>query len=95
MADVGAPTAAHLAFAGAMLSKMPSDLNDEIHDPIGAVAVIYAMLLHADPSDDEPELQKLAKATDASRWSIAFAAIVAARRAPAARSAIAAGPTCR
>lgn len=64
LADIGAPTADHLEFAGAILNDLPSELNAEVHDPIGAAATIYAMLLHADPSDDEPELQKLAQSTD-------------------------------
>jgi hypothetical protein len=64
LADVGAPTADHLEFASAILHDLPSELNDEVHDPIGAAATIYAMLLQADPADDEPELQKLAQTTE-------------------------------
>jgi Zn-dependent protease with chaperone function len=64
VADVGAPQAEHLEFAAALLDNLPAPLMAEIHDPIGAACTVYALLLQADPSDDEPELRKLEAATD-------------------------------
>jgi Zn-dependent protease with chaperone function len=56
-ADVGAPSAKHLAFATRFIQHLPAALTDEIHDPLGAACTIFALLLHADPADDEPMLE--------------------------------------
>jgi hypothetical protein len=58
--DVGAPQARHLDFAVNLLNDLPPALVAELREPVGAACVIYALLLHADPAADEPELQRLA-----------------------------------
>lgn len=55
-ADVGAPNAKHLAFAANFIQRLPDDLTQEIHDPLGAACTVFALLLHSDPADDEPML---------------------------------------
>jgi Zn-dependent protease with chaperone function len=64
IADVGEPQPKHLEYAQGLLAALPAEMSDEVHDPIGAAAMIFALLLHADPAEDEPELQKLATLTD-------------------------------
>lgn len=41
---VGAPTARHLEFAGALLGRIPSEAREAAHDPRGARALLFAML---------------------------------------------------
>ena len=60
--QVGAPERKHLNFAVDLISQLPEDLAETLHKPPGAAAVIYALLLEADPSDDEPGLRMLGKA---------------------------------
>jgi Zn-dependent protease with chaperone function len=61
---VGEPQARHLDFAAALLEQIPRSLADEIHDPAGAAAVVYALLLAADESDDEAGLRLLTRQID-------------------------------
>lgn len=60
VATVGEPSTKHFEFASAILDGMPDELVEALHDPIGATCVIYALLLSADPTDDEPCLRLLA-----------------------------------
>lgn len=64
VANVGEPSTKHFEFASAILDGMPEELTDTLHDPLGATQVIYALLLLADPTDDEPGLRLLASAID-------------------------------
>jgi Zn-dependent protease with chaperone function len=59
VADVGHPTHGHLLFAANFLRTLPDLLTEEVHDPIGAACTVFALLLHADPSDDEPMLEQM------------------------------------
>ncbi|MGC3970641.1 MAG: M48 family metallopeptidase [Pirellulales bacterium] len=59
--DVGEPKTHHFDFAAALLDQLPEELDDAIHKPNGAAAVVYALLLEADPTDDEPGLRMLTK----------------------------------
>ncbi len=52
VADVGQPKAGHVALAEQLLARMPEALRDAAHDPFGARAVIYAMLLDRDPASE-------------------------------------------
>ena len=61
VADVGAPKLRHFEYAAALIDQLPESLAEVIHKPPGAAGVIYALLLEADPTDDEPGLQMLAK----------------------------------
>ncbi len=48
VADIGQPNASHVAQAEQLLARMPDALRDAAHDPFGARAVIYALLLDRD-----------------------------------------------
>jgi len=62
--NIGEPSAKHFVFAATLLEQMPDELTDALHDPIGATQVIYALLLQADPTDDEPGLRLIASMID-------------------------------
>jgi Zn-dependent protease with chaperone function len=62
--NIGEPSAKHFIFATTLLEQMPEELTDALHDPIGATQVIYALLLLADPTDDEPGLRLIASMID-------------------------------
>ena len=61
LADVGHPQMKHLDFAAGLLAELPAELDAAIHDPRGAAAVVFALLLCADESSDEPALEYLAR----------------------------------
>lgn len=60
LGDVGTPQPQHLDFAVRLLHDLPPALVTDLHEPVGAACVVYALLLHADPAEDEPELRRLA-----------------------------------
>ncbi len=45
VASVGAPGADHLAYAHRLLERLPAVVSEAIHTPVGAMAVIYTLLL--------------------------------------------------
>lgn len=61
VADVGAPKLRHFDYATSLIDHLPESLSEAIHKPPGAEALVYALLLEADPTDDELGLQMLAK----------------------------------
>jgi Zn-dependent protease with chaperone function len=61
VSDVGEPKTHHFDFAAALIGQLPEELADAIHKPNGAAAVVYALLLEADPADDEPGLRMITK----------------------------------
>jgi Zn-dependent protease with chaperone function/uncharacterized tellurite resistance protein B-like protein len=65
MAQIGSPTPDHLEFAVQLIAALPTALADAAHDPSGAVALIYLLLLSPDPewrTRQEKELEnKVAK----------------------------------
>jgi Zn-dependent protease with chaperone function len=48
VASIGAPGTQHLDYAANLVGSLPPTLAAELHDPLGAVAAIYALLLDAD-----------------------------------------------
>lgn len=52
VADIGRPNAGHVALAEQLLARMPDALRDAAHDPFGARAVIYALLLDRDAAGE-------------------------------------------
>jgi Zn-dependent protease with chaperone function len=52
MPGIGVPTAAHLAFAAALLERMPASLLGAAHDPLEAKAVVLALLAASDGDDE-------------------------------------------
>src|SRR5262249_26213431 len=45
VAQVGAPSPDHLEYAAALVDSLPPELAQDVRDPLGAVATIYALLL--------------------------------------------------
>ena len=65
VAHVGAPRIEHLDYAQSLIASLPPRLAREVRDPLGAVAIIYALL--ASDTDDEvrrSQLDYLAKRAD-------------------------------
>ncbi len=58
-ANVGRVDEKHIAYAGAILAALPSQLKEAAREPFGARAVVYSLLLNRNKS--EPQLQKLQK----------------------------------
>jgi Zn-dependent protease with chaperone function len=54
VAQVGKPQSAHLSYAGNLIESLPPELLADIHDPLGSIATIYALLL----DDDEPDVRQ-------------------------------------
>jgi Zn-dependent protease with chaperone function/uncharacterized tellurite resistance protein B-like protein len=61
LAGVGSPTVRHLEYAADLKSRLPSQLLDAVRDPLGAVSLIYALLLSQDPAIRSAQLALLQK----------------------------------
>ncbi len=65
LADVGAPTTAHLRYAEELHGAIPESLQQAAREPLGACTLIYALLLSDDEAVRAKQLQELAGATSA------------------------------
>lgn len=63
--DVGKITTRHLQYAADLQESLPKTLESAARDPLGASALIYALLLSHDPSAREKQLAELAAGTSA------------------------------
>jgi Zn-dependent protease with chaperone function len=61
--DVGRPTTRHLEYAADLRHSLPKALESAARDPLGASALIYALLLSNEPSAHEKQLADLATET--------------------------------
>jgi len=61
---LGAPTAMHLDYAADFRSTLPETLSVAAHEPVRAVALIYALLLSPDEASRTRQLQQLRSQTD-------------------------------
>jgi len=59
LSQVGAPTARHLDYAADIMAKIPEALTAAARDAMGAVALIYALLLNPDEALRKTQVQKL------------------------------------
>lgn len=57
--QVGEPTAAHLAYASALVRDLPPAVAAAVHEAYGARAVIYALLIDRDPDPRKRQLDQL------------------------------------
>lgn len=57
--SVGDPQPRHVAAARALLAELPLDLSVAAHEPQRAAALVYALLLDADPAERQRQLQLL------------------------------------
>ncbi len=60
LAQVGAPTPAHLDHAQSLLGRIPPQLRDEARNPYQARSLIYALLIGTDEKEQSLQLQYLA-----------------------------------
>jgi Zn-dependent protease with chaperone function len=61
LAQVGAPTPDHISYATGVKASLPESLLAAARDPLEACAVIYALLLSADPNARAIQVQQLAQ----------------------------------
>jgi len=59
--QVGEPTAAHVAYAAALVRDLPSAVAAAVHEPYGARAVIYALVIDRDDDSRKRQLEQLAR----------------------------------
>jgi Zn-dependent protease with chaperone function len=59
--QVGQPTAAHLAYAAALVRDLPPAVVAAAHEPYGARAVIYALVIDRDDDSRKRQLEQLAR----------------------------------
>lgn len=63
-AQIGQPSAAHLAYARGLLDGLPEPVLDAAHEPYGARALIYALLLNREPVSRQVQTARLAGHAD-------------------------------
>jgi len=61
---IGAPSTQHVAYAHALVEGLPGPLAQAAREPLGACAVIYALLLDDDKSVRATQLELLQKSAD-------------------------------
>jgi Zn-dependent protease with chaperone function len=57
---LGRPTTAHLVYAADLRDSLPQPLRDAAREPLGAVTLIYGLLLSDNPATRETQLTQLA-----------------------------------
>ena len=65
-ASVGAPMARHVQWASDFLSSVPPILEHAAHDPFGARALVFAILLCDEPAVRQKQMAILSQSTDAT-----------------------------
>jgi len=58
---IGQPTAAHIEYATALIRSLPTDVVNAAHEPFGARAVIYALVIDRDLEARRAQLDQLAR----------------------------------
>lgn len=64
MARVGAPQQEHLAYAAELVASFPPELTEAAHEPFGARAVVYCLLLNKEADARKAQMARLAKHAD-------------------------------
>ena len=64
VSQVGQPTPAHVAYAAELIDRLPEPVVVAAHEPYGARAVVYALLLDRDPGPRRLQLSHLEAAAD-------------------------------
>jgi Zn-dependent protease with chaperone function len=57
--DIGSPTPAHLAYASELVRSLPAPLREAAHEPYGARAVVYALVIDRDARARARQLERL------------------------------------
>ncbi len=61
---IGQPTPAHVSYAQRIIASIPQPIRDAAHEPYGARALIYAMLLNTDAASRRKQANCLAQRED-------------------------------
>jgi Zn-dependent protease with chaperone function len=64
MAHIGEPSTRHIDYAAQLLRNLPAAITMAAHEPYGARAVVYALLLDRDPEMRRRQLHQLQGAAD-------------------------------
>ena len=64
VSQVGQPTLAHLQYAAELIDRLPGPVVAAAHEPYGARAVVYALLLDHAPEPRQSQLRHLEAAAD-------------------------------
>jgi Zn-dependent protease with chaperone function len=70
--QIGQITSAHLDYAEKLIGSLPSDLVRAAHEPYGARAVIYALLIDDDAEARRRQLEELPGIAEADVWQLAL-----------------------
>jgi Zn-dependent protease with chaperone function len=62
--SVGTLDQAHLTYARSLIASLPTELTDSAHEPTGACALVYALLLDEDPEIRARQLDNLRQSAD-------------------------------
>jgi hypothetical protein len=72
MDQIGQFTTAHIDYAQKLISSLPAEVVQAAHEPYGARAVIYALLIDHDPEARSLQLEALPKIAEADVWQLAL-----------------------
>ena len=75
VATAGTVSPAHLQHARQVLEGIPAPLQQQAHDPFGARAVVYVLLLATDSTIRTQQLQRLAERADAKVYETTLALV--------------------
>jgi hypothetical protein len=64
VAQIGQPSPAHVEYAARLVGSLPAPIVAAAHEPYGARAVIYALLLNREPDAQRIQLERLARHAD-------------------------------
>ncbi|MCY3968696.1 MAG: M48 family metallopeptidase [Acidobacteria bacterium] len=64
VSQVGQPTPAHVEYAASLIDRLPELVVAAAHEPYGARAIVYALLLDRDPDPRRLQLAHLEEAAD-------------------------------
>jgi len=70
--QIGQVTPAHLEYAAKLLAGLPDEVVQLAHEPYGARAVIYALLIDDDEGARNAQLEALPKIAEADVWQLAL-----------------------
>jgi len=68
-ASVGRVDPAHIAYAERLLAALPDRLREDVHEPLSASAVVFALLLDRDPALRQRQLDELSRSVDLALYA--------------------------
>jgi Zn-dependent protease with chaperone function len=70
VAQIGKVTKGHLQRANALIQEIPSKVIDAAHEPYGARAVVYGLLLNLEPGARSRQLELLSVSAEPGVWKL-------------------------